>query len=183
MIVAKTGSGNRVNTSASRPGSGAAAFRMGLRGPERGCRAVCGPVDEFSGAFLPLQPLRRPVSATNPPRRRSVNSQAGARAIPPGWVLKQTYSLHRDGLDHEQASLANQVHALDQSNLRVNQLVPEKAEQKWSSPPGVFALAVAVSHHRFWVRASRVPPFLVSMSTATRVVPLGCRPIQSPMLP
>ena len=50
-------------------------------------------------------------------------------------------------------------------------------------PLGVMALAVAVGQHRFWVSASKVPPFLVSMSTATRLVPLGCRFILIPMLP
>ena len=38
-------------------------------------------------------------------------------------------------------------------------------------PLGVMALAAAVDQHRFWVSASRVPPFLVLMSTATRLVP------------
>ena len=49
-------------------------------------------------------------------------------------------------------------------------------------PPRVMALAVAVDQHRFWVSAARVPPFLVSTSTATRLVPLGCRSILIPML-
>ena len=42
-------------------------------------------------------------------------------------------------------------------------------------PLGVMAMAVAVDQHRFWVSALKVLPFLTSMSTATRVVPLGCR--------
>ena len=50
-------------------------------------------------------------------------------------------------------------------------------------PLGVMALAVAVGQHRFWVSALKVLPFLTSMSTATRVVPLGCRFILIPMLP
>ena len=48
-------------------------------------------------------------------------------------------------------------------------------------PLGVMALAVAVDQHRFWVSASRVPPFLVLMSTATRV---WCRlPVHLYLLP
>ena len=50
-------------------------------------------------------------------------------------------------------------------------------------PLGVMALAVAVDQHRFWVSALKVLPFLTSMSTATRVVLLGCRFILIPMLP
>jgi hypothetical protein len=50
-------------------------------------------------------------------------------------------------------------------------------------PLSVTALAVAVGQHRFWVSASMMPPFLTSMSMATRVVPLGCRFILIPMLP
>ena len=38
-------------------------------------------------------------------------------------------------------------------------------------PLSVTALAVAVGQHRFWVSASMMPPFLGSMSSATRVVP------------
>src|SRR5208337_2355109 len=45
------------------------------------------------------------------------------------------------------------------------------------------AMAVAVDQHRFWVSALKVLPFLTSMSTATRVVPLGCWFILIPMLP
>ena len=48
-------------------------------------------------------------------------------------------------------------------------------------PLGVMAMAVAVDQHRFWVSALKVLPFLTSMSTATRVVPLGCRFILIPM--
>jgi hypothetical protein len=50
-------------------------------------------------------------------------------------------------------------------------------------PLGVMAMAVAVDQHRFWVSALKLLPFLTSMSTATRVVPLGCRFILIPMLP
>ena len=59
------GTGNRAVASVSRPGSGAVVVRRGLRGPERGCRAVCGHVDVFR-AVRALRPLRWPVSATHP---------------------------------------------------------------------------------------------------------------------
>ena len=50
-------------------------------------------------------------------------------------------------------------------------------------PLGMMVLAVAVDQHRFWVSALKVPPFLTSMSTATRVVPLGCWFILIPVHP